>query len=839
VLHVTLANLRAHRRRLLATAAAIVLGVAFLVGVLVQTASLSEGFDRLFEAESAEIDAIVRSDEVIEADGESFRGRIPAATADAVREVPGVADVAVDIRGTAVILDAEGDEVGTPGPPRLGLTWIDEPDLSPYRIETGRAPEGLDEVVIDVAAAEAGGLAAGDRTTVLTPDPVQVEIVGTATFGGEDTQGGLTATLFSAAGAREHLAGGTDEVDRVVATAAPGTDPDDLVRDLAAALPAGAEAVDRATFEAENKESVADILAVLGPVLLSFALIALLVAAFSIYNAFSILVAQRTRESAMLRALGASRSQTLRSVLVEAGIIGGIASVVGVAAGIGVAAGLRALLGAAGLDVGGPLVVAPRTIAIGVLVGTIVTVLCALGPSVRASRIAPIAALRDVAVDRTGASKRRVVLGLALAAIGVLLVGIGVASTTMAQAGGGIAALVIAVAVLAPSIAGPVGRLLGAPLRFRGVTGDLARLNAVRNPRRTASTSTALMIGVAVVSLFIVFGASLQAGLDRFADESFGGDLVVAAGGGFGDLDTGVAREIDALPEVDAAAGLGYAPLEVAGEERFVSSSDIAVATQILDVGLEEGRLDEVEGAAVAVSRSIADEEGWSLGSTVPWRSVAGTTGEVTVRAIYAETQLAGDLLLPTTFLEEQGVDVRDSSVVVDLADGVGVEAGRTAVEEALAERPGLVVRDRQEYVDVFAAEVQQTLVLVYGMLALSIVIALIGIANTLSLSTIERTHELGLLRAVGQARGQTRAMVRWEAVLIAVLGTVLGLAVGVVGAWALIASAGSDSFLVFAAPTTALVSVVVLGALAGVVASIRPAARAARLDPLTAIAAA
>jgi putative ABC transport system permease protein len=781
----------------------------------------------------------VRSDQVIEAEADDvFRGRIPASTVEAVRASPGVGEVATDVRGTAVILDADGDEVGAPGPPRLGLTWIDDPDLSPYRIETGRPPAGLDEVVIDVAAAEAGGLQPGDRTTVLTPEPVEVEIVGTATFGGEDAQGGLTAALFSEAGAREHLAGGAEEVDRIVVTAAPGTDPDDLVRDLAAALPAGSEVIDRATFEAENKESVADILAVLGPVLLSFALIALLVAAFSIYNAFSILVAQRTKESAMLRALGASRGQTLRSVLAEAGLVGLGASVVGAIAGIGVAAALRAMLGAAGLDVGGPLVVEPSTIALGLLVGTIVTVLCALGPSVRASRIAPMAALRDVAVDRTGASTRRVVLGLALAAIGVVLVGVGVASTTMAQAGGGVAALVVAVAVLAPSIAGPVGRLLGAPLRFRGVTGDLARLNAVRNPRRTASTSTALMIGVAVVSLFIVFGASLQAGLDRFADESFGGDLVVAAGGGFGDLDTGVARQVDALPEVEAAAGLGYAPLEVAGEERFVSASDIPVATRVLDIGLEEGELGQVQGATVAVSRSLADEEGWTLGSTVPWRSIAGTSGEVTVRAIYAETELAGDLLLPTSFLEEQGVDVRDSSVVVDLADGIGVEAGRTVVEEALADRPGLVVRDRQEYVDVFAAEVQQTLVLVYGMLALSIVIALIGIANTLSLSTIERTHELGLLRAVGQARSQTRAMVRWEAVLIAVLGTVLGLAVGIGGAWALIASAGSDSFLVFAAPASTLAMVVVLGALAGVVASLRPAARAARLDPLVAIAA-
>ncbi|MCB0958425.1 MAG: FtsX-like permease family protein [Acidimicrobiales bacterium] len=838
MLQVTLANLRAHKRRLLATSAAVLLGVAFLVGVLVQTTSLQAGFDRLFRAESADIDLVVRSDRVIEADDETFRGRVPASVLDAVRATPGVAAAEADIRGTAVILDRDGDEVGTPGPPRLGLTWIDDPDLSPYRIESGRAPAGPDEVVIDVASADAAGLAIGDRTSVLTPDPVAVEVVGTATFAGEDSQGGVTAALFSPEGARQHLAGGADEVDRIVVAAEPDADVAALERSIRAELPEGAEVIDRATFEAENQDQVAGLLNALRPILLSFALIALVVAAFSIYNAFSILVAQRTRESAMLRALGATRGQTLRAVLVEALIVGFGSAALGTVAGLGVAAGLRALLGAFDLDVGGPLQLGLGTIVVGLGVGTLITVLCALGPAVRASRTAPIAALRDVSVDRTGAGRVRSGIGLAMAALGVALIGWGVADTSLARSGLGAGLAIIAVAVLAPALARPVGGVLGAPLRLRGVTGDLARTNAVRNPRRTAATSTALMIGVAVVALFTVFASSLQAGLDRFADESFGGDLVVSAGSGFGDLDTDVAREVAALPEVDAAAGLGYAPLDIGGRQIFVSASDLAVAGRIVDVGMVEGDLADVQGPSMAVAEGVARDEGWTIGSTVPWRSVAGTSGEVVVRGIYDNEEIAGDALMSTSFLEDEGVDVRDGSVIVDLADGVSLDQGRRALETALDDRAGVVVRDRQEYLDLFAAQVQQVLVLVYGMLALSIVIALIGIANTLSLSTIERTHELGLLRAVGQSRGQTRAMVRWESVLIAVLGTVLGLVAGLGAAWALIASAGPDSLLVFATPTGALAVVAVLGGLAGVVASLRPAARAARLDPLAAIAA-
>ncbi|QXC62339.1 FtsX-like permease family protein [Aquihabitans sp. G128] len=835
---VTLSNLRAHKRRLVSTFAAVALGVAFLVGVLVQTATLQTGFDKLFDTESASVDAVVRSDRTLSDQmDDTIRPRIDGGLVDRVRALPGVADAQADVRGKATIIGKDGDALGGFGPPTLAMTWIDDPALNPYRIASGRAPTGPDEVAIDATSADKGDLALGDTATILTPDPVQATIVGLAHFGDQDSQAGVTATIFSPSGAQAHLAGGAGTVDRILVDAEPGTSQATLVHEIERVAPKDTQVITGEAFRLENRDAVDDVMGFLRPALLSFAVIALLVAAFSIYNTFAIIVAQRTREAAMLRAIGATRGQTLRAVLVEALLVGLLASAAGVGIGIGVAALLGKVLSSGGLSVGNGLELVPATLLGSIALGTVVTALCALGPAVRASRVTPMAALRETAVDRTGATFGRLALGGLLSAAAVGLVLHGTTSESMASAAGGVGAAVVALAVLGPAFAGPVGRFLGFPLRLRGVTGDLARQNAVRNPRRTSSSSTALMIGVAVVALFTVIGASLRSSLDHTINTSFGGDLVATAGTGDATFDPSIARSIADLPQVSGAAGFGDAPMRIDGKDELVGVSDPKQVAKVLDLGVTDGRIEDMTGASLAVSTKEAEDNGWKVGSKVPYQFLDGTKGDATVRAIFANTDFAPDLLADTTFTQGHGAPVEDFMVAVALKPGVSLEQGRSAVEDAVKSVPTIDVQDKQEFADAIGAQVNQILVLVYGMLALSIVIALIGIANTLSLSTFERTRELGLLRAIGQGRSQTRAMVRWESVVIAVFGTALGLATGIVGAWALVRSAGGGELSQFAIPVGQLTVVLALGALAGVGAALRPAARAAKLDPLQAIA--
>lgn len=845
MLRVTLANLGAHQRRLVSTFAAVLLGVAFLSGVLVQSATLEHKFNVLFDTSSAEVDAAVRNPRQADlGEGETVRPPIPAEVLDRLRDVPGIANAQPTWSGTAVVVGADGKAIGTMGPPQMGLTWHDDPELNAYRLVEGVAPIGTDDVVIDRRTADQGDLRVGDRTQVLTPAPVEVTISGIARFGSQDSAAGSTAALFSIEGARAHLAEpigaeGAPGVDSIVLTAQPGVDLDAFAADVAEAAGPGTETLTRADFRAENRDDVDGLMNFLRPVLLAFALIALLVASFSIYNTFAIIVAQRTREAALLRAIGASRAQTLRAVLVESFLVGLVASAAGLAAGLGVATGLGAVLAGSGMDMPGGLLLEPATLLACLAIGTVLTVLCALGPAVRASKVTPIEALRDAAIDRSGTSRARVAIGAVTAvAASATIVSATVGSGGMALGALGVGLAVLALVVLGPIVAGPAGRLLGQPLRLRGVTGDLARLNSIRNPRRTASSSSALMIGVAIVALFTVIASSITSTVDDQVNEQFGGDLIVSSTLMVG-LDTGIAPTLADLPEVEAAAGLANASVTIDGDPEVIGISDIPEATKLLDVDPRSGDLDDVVGASMAISADAAEDRGWAVGTVVPVGFVDGSSTEVTVRAVYGITDMAGDYLLPTELVTGRGQPIADNVILVSLADGVSLQAGRAAVDGVVGDLPTADLMDRAEFADFIGQQINTVLYLVYGMLALSIVIALMGIANTLSLSTFERTRELGLLRAVGQLRRQTRAMVRLESVVVALYGTVVGLAVGVLGAWVLVTADDSAEITRFDVPVTQLAVVVGLGALAGVLAAIRPASRAARRAPLEAIAAA
>jgi putative ABC transport system permease protein len=843
VLSLTIREMRAHARRLTGTSLAVILGVAFLTGTLVLGATLRDNFDDLFTEVNAGTDVVVRSDTDLGLGAP--RGLIDRSLVDEVATVDGVATAEPVVLGYGQLLGTDGEAVGGNGPPQQAGSWVTDPDLNAYRLAEGRAPEGDDEVVVNRGAAEDGGLSVGDTTTVLTPEPVEVTIVGLATFGDEDGLGGVTYTAFDLDDAMNYVAKSPDRVTNIAVQAEDGVSQDELATRVGEVLPDGIEATTGADITDEATDDISEtFLDMLLMFLTLFAGIALLVATFSIYNTFAIIVAQRTRQAALLRALGAKRSQVLRSVVFEALLVGLIASAVGLAAGIGIAGLLKGLFDAVGFALpAGGIIVTTGTIVTGMVVGVLVTLIAGVFPAVKASRVAPLAAIREVAVERTSPSRGRVVAGVlaTVAGVGLTMVAALGDSDMLSVVGIGAVLTVVGAVVLGPVVARPMASLLGTPVaRMRGMTGDLARQNAMRNPRRTAGTASALMVGVAVVTLFTVFAASLQASIDRTIDRSFGGDLVVTNGVfGGGGISPELAPEVEGLPEVDRAVGIGVGAFQIDGDTKEVSIAEPSELSQVLDLGVNDGSLDDVGDGAMAVSDGTAEGNDWQVGDTVPVTFADGQVEDLTIAATYETDDVAGGYLVPRTVWAPHAVQDQDAMVLVDAADGTSLASAKAAVTDVAARFGGPDVEDREEFSATMTTGVDLMLTIIYALLTLAIVIALMGIANTLSLAIHERTRELGLLRAVGQTRGQVRSMVRWESVVIATFGAVGGIALGVFLGWAMVQAVGTASggLGVFALPAGRLAIVLVVGAVAGVLAGLRPARRAARLDVLQAIA--
>ncbi len=531
----SVSSLRAHKRRFAGTFTAVLLGVAFLAGTLVMGDTLRASFDTMFADAASGTDAVVRSANVVTVSGEGEGTRQPVSTTlvKKIEQTSGVAAAAADIQGAGQLIATDGKPIGGQGPPTLAGNWIQDPELNPYELAVGRAPSASGEVVINRGTADRGGLKIGDTTVLRTPDPVRVTVVGLATFGGEDGMGQVTYTGMTQADAEKYLTPKPGEAADILVRAAPGTSQKELVDALTSVLPENTEAITGQASATENQNMISGaFLGLFTTLLRVFSGIVLLVATFSIHNTFAIVVAQRTRENALLRALGASRRQILGSTLVEAAVVGVIASAAGLAAGIGIAVGLQALFPAVGFPFPeGALVIRGVSLLLPLAVGVIVCLGSALLPAVRAGRTAPLAALRETAVDDSAASRIRTVTGVALllTSVGAITTGILADPSVWLSAAGAVLALA-AFVVLGPVASSYAVRVLGAPLdRLRGVTGGLARRNALRSPRRTAATATALMIGVAVVSLFTVFGASLKATMNQTVDRSFAGDVAISA----------------------------------------------------------------------------------------------------------------------------------------------------------------------------------------------------------------------------------------------------------------------------------------------------------------------
>jgi putative ABC transport system permease protein len=853
MLWTTLQGLIAHRFRLFATALAVTLGVAFTAGTLILTDTITRNFDGLMGDMYAETDAVVRGEEQF--DGPMNMGaqrpRIDEALLQTVLDVDGVEAAEGTVSGYARIVGKDGKPVGDPnnGAPTFGVTWTADERLNPLRIREGREPRGDGEVAIDVATAEsAAGYAVGDTATVLVQTgPVQVRVVGTVTVGSAKSLAGATMAVFARETAQQLLAE-PGKYDEIAVVAADGVSQEEITARIDAGLPAGAETVTGIAITEENQDFAQSVMRPFTVFMGFFAGIALLVGAFMIFNAFSITVAQRTRENGLLRALGASRRQVLSSVLVEALAVGVLASLLGLGAGFAIATGLNALIEALGFDIPSEgLVFAPRTVVIALVAGVTVTLVAAVSPARKAAKVAPIAAMSSHVVGSTGyGSKERVVVGTAMLTAGVaaLLTGLfaDAGSTALLLVAGAVG-LLVGVLVLGRTIALPLSRLIGAPLpRVRGLTGELARENAMRNPKRTANAAAALMIGVAVVGIITIFVSSIKGTIDEGVDRAFTSDLVVDSGAdATGGVDPTLAQRLDRLPEVAVATGLKIGPAVVDGDVLLLGALDPARAFEVLNLQPLEGSAEALGADGIAVLQETAQEKGLQLGDTVPVRFKETGERELTVGLIYGESLEAngpdGTFFLGTAAYEANFANPYDWQVYVKKSSDAELADVRAAVDEVVAAYPGVDVTDKAGFAEKISAPLDPMLGLVYALLGLSILIALLGIGNTLALSIVERTRELGLLRAVGMTRSQLRSSIRWESVIIAVQGTLLGLVLGVALGWAFVRALADEGIDVFRVPTASLLVIVALGALAGMLAAVLPSRRAAKLDILRAVA--
>ncbi|RBY81278.1 ABC transporter permease [Blastococcus sp. TF02-09] len=838
-------SLLAHKLRLALSGLAIVLGVAFVVGTLIFTDTLSKTFNELFESTAADVNVTRAAafDQGLEGTGTGGTATyVPADLVDEIADVEGVAAVEGSVQAEGVyILDADGEVLDTGGAPGIGVSWDTEESLSPTTLVDGRAATAPDEIMIDTNSAEETGYRVGDTITVLTPGPrVEAELVGTFRFGDEGGLAGASLTAFDMTTAQELLTA-PGQFTGIGVGAADGVDPGELADRVAAAVGPDYD-VKTASEQAESLSAdFSEALQFINIFLLVFAGIALFVGTFIILNTFSMLVAQRTRELALLRALGASRGQVSRSVLGEALVVGIVGSTVGLAAGYGIAAGLRALFGSFGLTLDGSLVLAGDTVLWGYAVGVLVTLVSAYVPARRAARMPPVAAMRDDVVTVQRGLRRRTAVGAVLAAVGLAALVGGTLSddggTGASLVGLGALALILGATALSPVLARPFLRSVGALLpRVWGTTGRLAQENAVRNPRRTAATASALMIGLALVSAFSVIGASTNASIDKLIAGSVRAEFVVSSAVGL-PFSPDVAEQVGDVDGVASVMPLRWGQAQLDGQTTFLTAVEPDRLARTIELTWVDGSAEGLGGDGVIVDQPTAEGRGWAVGDPVEVLTLDNREQQLTVSGIFESNQVIGSTVISLGTLAGAGGVDQDRFLFVDLDDGVSTADVRPQLDEVLAAYPIVDLKDQTEFQDEQKGQVDQLLLLINAMLVLSVLIAALGIVNTLAMSVIERTREIGLLRAVGLGRAQLRRMVRLEAVVISIYGAVLGLVLGTLFGVALSRSLADQGITELAVPVPRMVVFLLVAAVIGVLAAVGPARRAARLKVLDAIA--
>jgi putative ABC transport system permease protein len=850
VFKLTLKSLLDRKIRLALTTFAVVLGVAFVSGAFIVADSLRATFGEVADEIAGPISVQVRGTEAFEGDINS-RNRVPEELLGLVRAQPGVAEANGFIQGfPRVSVGEDFQDLIDPGQaPTLAFNYEDA--VTAFEIVDGQAPVG-DEVLIDVDTARTYEISLGDPISVRAPDETLIATVsGFVRFGSENGAGAAFVLLDTPTMQRVFGYEGAFAVIDVASEI--GVAQDELAAAVNAVLPDGAEAVTGEEVASEFSDQFGTFISVFQTVLLAFAFVALIVSGFIINNTFSIVLGQRIKELGLLRTLGATGRQVRQSVLLEAAIVGAIASITGILAGIGFASLIKWAISQAGGGAGlpdGPLIIAARTWIVAIVVGLGITMLSAVSPARKAASIPPIAALRDDIQLSSGSTKRRTIVGLLLGVLGAVFSVIGSISSggALAQLGPlalGAVFLFVSVAALSPMIARPVAHFIGAPVaRFRGTPGQLARENAARNPRRTASTASALMVGLALVGTVLVIGTSFKKTFTSVLDTSLKADFFIEVDGGqsFIGFSPQLADDLEALPEIEVAAGFRggdrVAAMRVEGDRKWVFGTDASALGGMIDLDLIEGSVEGFANRGLLVHSDPAGDLGLSPGDKVDAEFPIGGVIELTVVGIYDDGSILGNWVISTETYEAGF----DSTFQLDLfasaviADGVDPDVARAAADEVAAAYPEASLQDRDEFQATLEGRIDQLLVAVNALLLFAIVIAALGIVNTLMLSVFERTREIGLLRAIGMTRSQTRSMVRWEAVIVAVFGGLLGLALGVV--FGLIAIAAMpDSFITETGiPIGSFIVIMVMCGIVGTVAALFPGIRAARLKVLDAI---
>jgi putative ABC transport system permease protein len=834
-----LRNVLAHKTRLLMTVLAVLLGVAFVSGTLVFTNSLTDAYQNSSAKGFDHVDVAV-SAEYKEAEGDRV-GEVPELTGallDKAAKVPGAASAVGVVRGFTAVADRDGKLIGGGFSTQGGNYWgTDDPR---YPLTDGRAPKGEGEVLIDSATAGRTGYRVGDTVRLSVDGPVLTPRI-TGVFDTDDgaVAAGGSLALFDTATAQK-LFGKAGTYAEIDVTAKPGVTQAALKAELDKALPRNlVETTTGARLAEDQAEAISAQMGGMKQGLLVFAGIALFVGTFIIANTFTMLVAQRTKELALLRAVGASRRQVTRSVLIEAFVVGVAAAVVGLAAGIGIGAGLRALMGTFDTPVpDGPLVVTPGTVATALAVGVLVTMLAAWLPSRRAAKIPPVAAMSSLHAKATTKSLvLRNTIGALFCAAGIAVV---LTATTMSGSDGqapmglGAVLLIIGVFVLTPLLSRPLIAAAAPVLRLFGVAGGLARRNSVRNPRRTAATASALMIGLTLITGMTVVAGSLQKSIDKMAAAAIEADYVVSMANG-NPLSPDVARKLAHADGVTATSPMRNAASRVDGDTEYLTGVSGASIGKLTDLRVRDGAF-RVSGSEVVVDDGTAKSHKWTAGSTFTVAYEDGVKQRLTVAGVYEGNELFRGILLDTAALAPHQSDPVDMQVLVKTSGGAS-EGAEDGLEKALGSNPAIKVQDKKDLSNEIAQMFTLMLNMLYGLLAMAVIVAVLGVVNTLAMSVFERQQEIGMLRAIGLDRRGVKRMVRLESLVISLFGGVLGIALGVFFGWAageLLGSRMATYELVL--PWARMAVFLLLAAVVGVLAALWPARRAGRLNMLRAI---
>ena len=847
MLRATFKSLLSRKLRLILSGLAVVLGVMFVAGAFVLTSTLGKAFDGLFANVYSQTHVSVSGKTTVKGDGggPDAQALLPDSLVPTVKHATGVDDAygVVTVDGAHVV-GPNGKVLSTSGAPRFGTNWTGNDSLVHIR-PGGHAPESDNQIVVNGYVAKQGEFKVGDQISVITLGVKHTyQLVGIAEYsGGRDSIAGEQSVAFTTPEAQRVMLGQAGAFTTINVKPKPGVSDNELRADVASAIGPDYQVKTGAQLQKESSDSFSKALSFVNYILLGFAGVALFVGIFLILNTFSIIVAQRTRELALLRALGGSRNQMIGSVLTEAFVIGVLGSTIGLGAGIGIGAVLAYAFthfGGGQLALNGVGVPSSAIIA-SYAVGIIITMLAALLPALRASRIAPVAAMRDAATPDKPLT-RVTIVGAAIFGVGALALG-----NALAGAGGATLLLIlvgvllsfVGVALLTPAISRPVVSALGA-MFSRWLPGMLGKRNSARNPRRTAITAAALMVGIALITGINTVASSAKTSITSLANAQVKADLIISgdqnSAGGPANFDASVLTKTAAVPGVTEVSGLYADRALVNGKATIVEAmTEPRALRDMFSVTPHQGDIDQISSGQVVVDQPTADKDHVKVGDSISVQLAKGAATSYTVSGIYNKSDLMRGWILPASAAGNFAVPQPTQGFVM-IADGADLDQIKAQVGTLLADSPEVNVSDISSFVDQQSKGIDSVLIIIQILLALAIIIAILGVINTLALSVLERTREIGLLRAIGLRRAQTMGMVTVESVVISVFGALLGLAVGIGLGAAVVQALHDQGIKQLTLPYQQMIVYVILAAIVGVVAAVLPAIRAARTNVLAAI---